>query len=207
MLFEELGVEYTMTFVDKADLKKPAYENICINGRTPAISDPNTGITLWESGAIIEYLIDIYDKHNILGFPTGTPEHFLAKQWLFFQVSGQGPYFGQAMWFSLFHAEKIQSAQDRYIHEIRRVSGVLDRALQGRDWLVGDRYSYADLAFLAWYESVARILAGKLDLAGEFSELWAWLERIRRRPAIDRVLRAKADKAVGVVAAAAAQMK
>ena len=196
MLFEELGVEYNMTFVDKTDLKKPPYESICINGRTPAISDPNTGITLWESGAIIEYLIEMYDKDKRFAFAAGSTEYFHAKQWLYFQVSGQGPYFGQAMWFKVFHPEKIQSAQDRYINEIRRVSDVLDRALEGREWLVGEKYSYADLSFLSWYESVARILADAFTISKEFPNLWAWLNRLKSRPAVAKVLKAKADKAV-----------
>ena len=66
--------------------------------RVPAIEDPNTGIKLWESGAIIEYLIETYDKENKLSFKTA-PEKFFTKQFLFFQVSGQGPYFGQLAWF------------------------------------------------------------------------------------------------------------
>jgi len=61
----------------------------------PAIHDPNRDLTLWESGAIIEYLIEVYDKKQKLSFPAGSNEAYLAKQWLYFQVSGQGPYFGQ----------------------------------------------------------------------------------------------------------------
>ena len=195
MLLEELGIKYDMTFIDKADLKKPAYEAICLNGRTPAITDPNTGITLWESGAIIEYLIETYDKDLRYGFAAGTPEYFHAKQWLYYQVSGQGPYFGQAIWFKLFHTEKIQSAQDRYMNEIRRVSSVLDRALEGCEWLVGEKYSYADLSFLSWYESVARIQMDAFDISKEFPNLWSWLNRMRSRSAVANVLKAKADKA------------
>ena len=202
MLFEELGVPYQMNFVDRADLKKPPYEKICINGRTPAIEDPNTGITLWESGAIFEYLEETYDKERRFTFAPGTKESYLARQWLYFQVSGQGPYFGQAMWFKVFHPEKVQSAQDRYINEIRRVSGMLNRALEGKEWLVGDKYSYADLSFLSWYESVKRILTDQFDILVEFPHLSAWLDRIRARPAVAKVLKAKAEKGAAVQAAA-----
>jgi glutathione S-transferase len=82
------------SILDLADLKKPPFEKINVNGRVPAIEDPNTGITLWESGAIIEYLVDTYDKKLSLSFDT-SPEKYLVKQWLYFQMSGQGPYFGQ----------------------------------------------------------------------------------------------------------------
>ena len=64
-----------------------------------AIKDPNTGITLWESGAIVSYLIDTYDKEHKLAYTT-TPEKYLLEQWSYFQASGQGPYFGQCAWYA-----------------------------------------------------------------------------------------------------------
>lgn len=196
IILVELGLPYDTVVIDKADLKKTAYEKICINGRAPAIKDPNTGITLWESGAIIEYLIETYDKENRLSFPAGTPDSYHAKQWLYFQVSGQGPYFGQAMWFMLFHPEKLASARERYMNEIRRVSSVLDRALEGRDWLVGDRCCYADISFLTWYDAVTtKILAGEIDLGTEYTNLFDWLNRIKERPAMTKMLRDQATKA------------
>ena len=108
----------------------------------------------------------------------------------------KAPYFGQAVWFKVFHAEKIQSAQDRYVNEIRRVSGVLNRALEGKDWLVGNKYSFADVSFLTWYEAViARVIGDSFDIATEFPNLKAWLERMKARPAIASVLKAKAATA------------
>lgn len=62
-----------------------------------AIKDPNCGIELWESCAIIEYLVEKYDTENKLNY-TSSPEKYLLKQWLYFQASGQGPYYGQAAW-------------------------------------------------------------------------------------------------------------
>lgn len=72
------------------DLKKEPYEKINPNGRVPAIEDPNTGMTVWESGAIIEYLVDTYDKSNKLSYGDKTPEKYQCKSWLHFQMSGQG---------------------------------------------------------------------------------------------------------------------
>jgi glutathione S-transferase len=80
LLMKELGLSYEHKLWDFADLKKPEYEKLCVNGRTPTIEDPNTGITLWESGAIVEYLIDEYDKENKFTY-TSTPEKYLLKQW------------------------------------------------------------------------------------------------------------------------------
>jgi glutathione S-transferase len=121
------------------DLKKDPYEKICVNGRVPAIEDPNTGITLWESGAIIEYLSETYDTNHSLSFASSL-EKYLVKQWLYFQVSGQGPYFGQAAWFAKFHSEQLESAKERYFDQVKRVFGVLDKALQGKQYLVGDKW-------------------------------------------------------------------
>ena len=159
--------------------------------RLPAIVDPNTGLTLWESGAIILYLVEEYDTGHTLSFPAGTREHHLAHQYLVFQVAGQGPYFGQACWFECFHATAVPSARARYRAEIARVTRVLDGVLaDGRAYLVGGRCSYADLAFVPWYWLVGFIdqrgtgLQTELDAANPH---WrAWMDRLSARPAVQR---------------------
>jgi glutathione S-transferase len=88
MVCEELGLPYELNDVQFADIKKPEFLKINPNGRMPAIYDPNTDLTLWESGAIIEYLVEKYDTENKLSFAQGSTDAYLAKQWLFFQVSG-----------------------------------------------------------------------------------------------------------------------
>ena len=80
-------------------IKEEPYISVNPNGRVPAIEDPNTGVTLWESGAIIEYLMDTYDKDGKLHY-TNSPEKFTQLSWMHFQMSGQGPYFGQKAWFT-----------------------------------------------------------------------------------------------------------
>lgn len=90
LLLKELGLPYEYKYWDFPDLKTPPYEKINPNGRVPSIEDPNTGITLWESGAILEYLIETYDTKQKFTY-TSSPEKFRLKQWLHFQVSGQGP--------------------------------------------------------------------------------------------------------------------
>ncbi|KGQ09669.1 Glutathione S-transferase 1 [Beauveria bassiana D1-5] len=191
---DELSLPYTHRIIDFAAVKSPPFTDLCVNGRVPALEDPNTGITLWESGAILEFLVETYDNTTSspqrLSFSRGTPEYFLAKQWLHFQVSGQGPYFGQAVWFSKYHAEQLPSAVERYVSEIRRVTGVVDKALEGKEYLVGGRYSYADLAFLPWFmiayfhwyaRTQPGMFADKVSL-DEFPNVKAWLARIRARP-------------------------
>jgi glutathione S-transferase len=85
MLAEELGLAYDLKDVQFADVKKPEFLAVNPNGRMPAIHDPNTDLTLWESGAIIEYLIEKYDTERKVSFEPGSKEAYLAKQWLFYQ--------------------------------------------------------------------------------------------------------------------------
>lgn len=193
MVLEELKIPYEIKLLEFPEMKKPAYENINPNGRVPAIEDPNTGITLWESGAIIEYLVEKYDKNRVISFQADTPESYHAKQWLHFQASGQGPYFGQAVWFKIHHQEQLQSAVDRYINEIRRVSGVLNGVLQGREYLVDDKCSYADLVFVSWFEVVPWAAGDRVDLEKEFPNVHAWLSRLKSRPSVITGLGVKSE--------------
>ncbi|PMD29527.1 putative glutathione S-transferase 1 [Hyaloscypha variabilis F] len=160
VVLKELGLPYESVSVPLSTVKNPEYLTININGRIPALHDPNTDITLWESGAINEYLVETYDKTHKISFPTGTKESFLIKQWLFYQASGQGPYYGQASWFKIFHHEKLPSAFERYVKEADRVTGVLEAHLAQQKkkfggigdgpWLVGNKFTVADAVFVPW---------------------------------------------------------
>ncbi|KAL2848895.1 putative glutathione S-transferase [Aspergillus pseudoustus] len=188
MVLEELKLPYETKSVDLADLKKEPYESINPNGRVPTLEDPNTGITIWESGAILEYLVDTYDRQHTISFATGSKEYYENKQWLHYQMSGQGPYFGQAAWFTVYHPEKVPSALERYVNEIRRVSGVLNRSLQNKEYLVGGKFSYVDAAFVPWFEVAALFWSKEMDLVNNFPHLNAWLNRIKARPAIAKTI-------------------
>lgn len=100
-----------------------------------------------ESGAILAYLVEKYDPEHKISAVTEADK---AKQlqWLFFQASGQGPYFGQYAWFVRYHPEKVPSAIERYKKEAERVFGVLDGVLSKQEWLVTGKPTVADLAFL-----------------------------------------------------------
>lgn len=198
IMLEELGLPYDVNPIPLSDVKKPEYLAINPNGRVPAIHDPNTDITLWESGAILEYLVERYDTERRLSFAPGTPESYLAKQWLHFQASGQGPYYGQLFWFKRYHPEPVPSAIERYTKEINRVSGVLDGHLAqqkqkyGGDadgpWLVGNKCSYADIAFIVW-QSVAGHALGKDEYDEDsFPHLKEWLGNMAKREKVKVVL-------------------
>ncbi|KAK9236036.1 glutathione S-transferase Ure2-like protein [Lipomyces kononenkoae] len=197
IVLEELGLPYEIVDISFADLKEPDYLVINPNGRMPAIYDPNTDLTLWESGAIIEYIIERYDTTLKLSFPPGSAESYLTKQWLFFQVSGQGPYFGQASWFKKFHAEKVPSAIERYVKEINRVTGVLEGHLAQQKvdadsdgpWLVGNKYSYADLSFITWQVIVAKVIAKEDGYTiDDYPHVKEWITKMTSRKQVKAVM-------------------
>ncbi|RYC62855.1 hypothetical protein CHU98_g3354 [Xylaria longipes] len=186
VVLEELGIPYEVESIRFENLKKKLFTDVNPNGRVPAIEDPNNDITLWETGAIIQYLIDQYDADKTLTYGT-LKEKNLCNQWLMFQVSGQGPYFGQCTWFTYLHPEKIPSAIERYSNEIKRVLGVLDGVLSTKpepQWLVGDKMTYSDLAFVPWNDRLDATLGVPDDKKFEgFPHVQAWHERMVKRPA------------------------
>ncbi|KAL1601167.1 Transcriptional regulator ure2 [Nothophoma quercina] len=136
MILEALELPYTLQYLEFSEVKNEEYLLLTPNGRLPAMVDLNTGLSLWESGAIIQYIIDQYDKEQWISYKT-LCKKYQTQQWLAFQISGQGPYFGQATWFARFHPEKVPSAVQRYVDEIFRVTGVLELGLKrnGSGWL------------------------------------------------------------------------
>ncbi|KAI1329192.1 glutathione S-transferase [Xylariaceae sp. FL0255] len=203
-IIEELGLQYEDAGVGIGDAKKPHFVAVNPNGRLPAIYDPNTDLTLWESNAIIEYLVETYDKDNKISFPKGSNESYLCKQWLIFQASGQGPYYGQAM-FTKHHKEKVQCAIKRYYKEINRMTGVLESVLAAKEgdgpYLVGNKLNFADLCFFTWKMTIVRAIPeGMVDyLVAPTVE--AWVEKMVARPSV-KAMQAAAIKATQAVSKA-----
>lgn len=179
MMLEELNVPYEHKLWDFKQVKTPEFEKLNPNGRVPAIEDPNTGIILWESGAIVEYIVETYDKAQKFTY-TSTPEKYQLKQWLHFQMSGQGPYFGQAIWWHHLTPHDFQPAKDRYVNEVVRVASVIDKHLTatGKDYLVGDKYTYADLSFVPWFN----VVFSQGWLKEDETAFGKWYKRISQRP-------------------------
>ncbi|OGM45826.1 glutathione S-transferase Ure2-like protein [Aspergillus bombycis] len=209
VILEELDLPYETLYVELDEFKKPPLTDANPNGRIPAIIDPNTGLTLWESGAIVQltgstkYLVDTYDKDNKLTYTT-FPEKYQLTQWSFFQASGQGPYFGQAAWFNIFHeksyGESPESAKVRYGSEVKRVAGVLNTFLSEREWLVGDKCTYADLAFVMWNFQVPFFMASRTGEHAwkpeEFPHFTRWQNAMVARPSVAKVISVLNDKEV-----------
>lgn len=170
---------------DKKEQKAPEFLEINPNGRIPAITDTFSDgkqIRLFESGSIMAYLIEQYDKDHQLSYPAGTREAYEVNNWLFFMNAGVGPMQGQANHFYRYAPEKIQYGIDRYQNETRRLYGVLDKHLAdaGTDWIVGNKVTIADISHYGW---IAASLWAGVDLK-EFKNLLAWQERMSKRPAV-----------------------
>ncbi|CAJ2502762.1 Uu.00g101560.m01.CDS01 [Anthostomella pinea] len=204
LVVEELGIPYETVWVSYGDLKSEPYVSLNPNGRVPAMVDPNTDVTLFESGAIISYLVDTYDKDFTLTYgPDRLADRWLVQSWLHFQMSGQGPMFGQKMWFTHFHIEEnVKSALGRYATEAKRIVGVIDASLRkqrqkqqlpasGPVWLVGEHCTLADLAFFTWDLTLfagALLPENPIDVEKDFPEFAAWHGNVARRPAAEKVV-------------------
>lgn len=193
ILCEELGLPYETVVIPFDDVKKPEYVAINPNGRLPSIQDPNTDLTLWESGAIIEYLTEKYDNDHKLSFEAGTAEAYHARQWLFFQTTGQGPYYGQAMWFIIY--QELPAARERYVKEVNRVTGVLEGHLakqkpdaDGNSWFVGGRFSYVDIAFATWQDTAGPRIPNDEFNQDDYPHVKKWLENMLGRPSLKKIL-------------------
>ncbi|CDO72784.1 hypothetical protein BN946_scf184994.g37 [Trametes cinnabarina] len=155
-VLEELGLTYESIYLDfaRGEHKAPEYTQYNPNGRIPALIDHRSNdFVIWESNAILLYLIKKYDKENKLGV-TNEEDKYKLLQWLFFQASGQGPYFGQAIWFMRFHPEHLPSAIERYQKETQRVLSVLESVLSKQEWLVGNKPTIADISFITWHQKL-----------------------------------------------------
>ncbi|KAH8429150.1 glutathione S-transferase family protein [Aspergillus melleus] len=203
VILEELGLPYKTEFVELEGLRQKPFTDINPNGKVPAIYDPNQDVTLWESGAIVQYLVETYDRDHKISYGTA-PERLHLLQWSFFQASGQGPYFGQSAWFNLFHekfyGDDLESPKIRYGNEVKRIAGMLDGVLAHRDWLVGDKCTYADLAFVMWNLQVPFFMAGRTGEhawnPAEFPHFSRWQDAMMARDSVKRTVAVLQDKEV-----------
>jgi glutathione S-transferase len=189
MLLEELGLPYKVTAIEisKNTQKEPWFLEINPNGRIPALTDTladGSPIRLFESGSIMQYLVDRYDTEHKLSYPRGTREYYEVNSWLFWQMGGLGPMQGQANHFARYAPEKIQYGIDRYQNETRRLYRVMDDHLKKSKsgYLVGDKCTIADIACWGWV--AAGSWAGiKMD---DFPALDAWVNKIVARPGSEK---------------------
>jgi len=172
--------------MSKNEQKEDWFLKINPNGRIPAIVDQNNNdFSVFESGALMLYLVDKYDKDRKISYPQGSDHYWEVVSWLFFQNAGVGPMQGQAAHFYKFAPEKIEYGINRYINETRRLYSVLENRLkQNGYWLVGDRMTIADIANFGWVNLAFMV---NIDLK-EFPLLNAWVDRINAKETVKRGL-------------------
>ena len=190
IMLEEVGLPYEAHLVDitKDESHTAEFKSLNPNGKIPAIIDPDgpngTPIGLFESGAILLYLAD---KTGRLIDPA---RRYETIAWLMWQMGGLGPMFGQLGFFHKFAGREYDDKRplERYVNESKRLLGVLDARLDGRDWIVDD-YSIADVATLGWVRNLIGFYEAR-ELIGfdDFAHVAAWLDRGLARPAVQRGL-------------------
>ncbi len=184
---EEMNLPYEALTVNimKGEQFTPEFIKVNPNSKIPAIVDPagpnGRPFCVMESGAILVYLAE----------KTGL---FLSKdpfiksetlQWLFFQMGGIGPMFGQFGHFFKYAGEKCTHPYpvERYSTEARRLLGVLEQRLDGRTFLVNEEYTIADMAIVPWVSCLDWGYKAKEHLRlSEFPRVNAWVERVLSRP-------------------------
>src|SRR4051812_27975801 len=143
LALEELGLPYRTHWIDitKGDQRKPEFIAINPNSKIPAIHDPDTGTSVFESGAVLTYLAEKTGKL----LPASGPSRYATLEWMFFNIGNTGPMFGQLGFFTKFAKEKVPMAIERYETEAKRLLAVLDRRLGETKYLAGDEFSLADV--------------------------------------------------------------
>jgi GST-like protein len=192
IMLEEIGLPYEPHAIDfgKDDQKTPEFLSLNPNGKIPAIIDPDgpggKPLGLFESGAILQYLAEKTGKL----VPADPGARWETIQWVHFQMGGVGPMFGQVGFFNKFAGKDFEDKRprDRYVAETKRLLGVMETRLAGRQWFM-DAYTIADISMLGWVRNLINFYeARELVSFDTYTNVAAWLERGLARPAVQRGL-------------------
>jgi GSH-dependent disulfide-bond oxidoreductase len=193
IMLEEIGLPYEPHTINigKNETFTPEYLSLNPNGKIPAIIDPDgpggAPLGLFESGAILQYLAEKTGKL----LPADAARRYETLQWVHFQMSAVGPMFGQVGYFYKFAGREIADKRplERYVAESKRLLGVLERRLEGRQWIMDEGYTIADISLLGWVRNLIGFY-GAREIVGfdSFAQVSAWLERGLARPAVQRGL-------------------
>ena len=177
------------------DQFSPEFLSLAPNNKIPAILDPNgpggQPLVLFESGAILIYLAEKTGQF----LPQDPAARYETLQWLMWQMGGVGPIFGQLGFFHQFAGKDYEDKRprERYVAESRRLLGVLEQRLTGRDWVMGSHYTIADMAIFPWVRNLVEFYgAGELVGWGDFPQVQRVLAAFVARPAVQRGLQTPA---------------
>ena len=192
-MLEETGLAYEPHLVNFAtnDQTSPEFLSLNPNNKIPAIIDPNgpngAPVALWESGAILIYLAD---KSGQFLAKEGA-ERYETIQWLMWQMGGFGPMAGQLGFFHKFAGKEYEDRRpfERYRDEVKRLLGVLDQRLEGRDFIMGADYTIADMASWPWVRTIQGFYEASehVDL-GSRKNVLRWFEACSIRPASQKAV-------------------
>lgn len=179
ILLEELGVAYNVHAINigQGDQKTPEFLKIGPNNKIPVIVDTDTGVSIMETGAIMIYLAEKHGKF----LPTDPLKKIEVIEWLMWQMGGLGPMLGQAHHFLHFNPGKASYAEERFATEVKRLYGVLNTRLEGREFIC-DEYSIADMACWPW---ISRYEWQGIDLA-DYPNVRSWYQRLLAREAVQK---------------------
>ena len=189
IMLEETGLPYEAHKVsfETNDQMSPAFLSLNPNNKIPAIIDPQgpggKPLALFESGAILLYLAEKAGRFN----PQDAAGRYETLQWVMFQMGGIGPMFGQLGFFHKFAGKEFEDKRprDRYVAESKRLLGVLEKRLEGRDWIMGDEYTIADIAIFPWVRNLVGFYeAGELVGFADFPNVKRVLGSFVARPAV-----------------------
>ena len=193
ILLEELGLPYEVHLVSFGtnDQFSPEFLSLNPNNKIPAIIDPDgpggQPLPLFETGAILVYLAEKTGQF----IPADAAARYQTLQWLMWQMGGVGPMFGQLGFFHKFAGKEYEDKRprDRYVAESKRLLGVLDKHLEGRDWIMGAEYTIADIAVFPWVRNLVGFYeAGDLVGFADFQNVARVLAAFVARPAVARGL-------------------
>ncbi len=194
LFLEEAQLAYEVVPIDtrKGEHHAAAFRAINPNGKVPAIVDTDgpggKEARVFDSSAILLYL---GDKTGLfIGSPQDRPE---LLSWLFFIGTGLGPFSGQAVHFQHAAPEGLDYAVNRYRREVERHYRVLDEHLAGRDYIVGDSYTIADISAWGWLDRASRVLKLASEPLAAFPNIRRWFQAIDARPAVARARRAGSE--------------
>lgn len=180
---EEMGLDYNVHRIWLGgEQKTPDFTKLNPNNKIPVLVDD--GIVITESGAILLYLAEKTGKF----LPKDLKARIKTIEMVFYQMASLGPMLGQLFVFRGSWENKAPEVSDRYFKEVSRIYAVLNKRLEGQDYMAGDEYTIADMAFLPWVRAGSTVpLSSDLPI-GANPNLAAWLDRVLARPAVQRGL-------------------
>ena len=175
IMLEELGVQYNAIHIDleKKEQFSDFFSKISPSNKIPVIVDNDRKITVFESGAILLYLAEKYDKFLNKNY------YWEIVQWLFFQMSYVGPMLGQAHQYLFYNPGKSKFAEEKSKGYTKHVYQILDERLSSREYIV-DEYSIADISIWPW---IARFERHQINL-DEYQNVLRWYLEISNRTAV-----------------------